>query len=189
MRKALMVGGLVLGLGMALATRDALAKDMAGWVVEGSGTGIVEGQKYSIKNLDQGGYLRYQDRTGANFGWTGNANQAMQVKRKTAGSGPIKCGEVFALFIEKEWMIHDSQRFGINISSRTQLNKDEYYQWKFTGCKDGDVVPLHANVTLTNTVTNDSLVGCKRAIGVNMCWADDTATVRGKVYRKADVPH
>jgi hypothetical protein len=160
---------------------------MAGWIVEGSGTGIVEGQMYSLKNLDQGGYLAYQDRAGANFGWKSSANNAMKIKRKT-GSGPIKCGEVFALFIEKEWMIYDKQNFGINLSSRSQLAKDEWYQWKFTGCTDGAVIQLNQNVTLTNTVENDSLVGCKRTIGVNMCWANDVVTVRGKNYRKADVP-
>src|SRR5689334_14947566 len=117
--KKMLVGGLAL-LG-AIVAKDASAKEMAGWIVQGSGTGIVDGQKYSLKRSDENSWLRYQSRTGANFGWEGSANSAMVIKRKGGGSGPLKCGEVFGLFIEKEWMIHDHQTFGINISSRTQL--------------------------------------------------------------------
>ncbi|NOU29456.1 MAG: hypothetical protein HOO96_16250 [Polyangiaceae bacterium] len=187
MKKQLLGFGLALGVAGALGVSDADAKEreLAGWRVEGTGTGIVDGQKYSLFNLDQKGYAKMQDRAGLNLGWTPSANNAMAIKHK--GSGPLKCGEVFALFVEKEWLMYDKQRFGINLSSRTQL-KDEYYQWKFTSCTEGEVIQLNTPVTLTNTKENDCLVGAKRAIGVNVAWCDDTTTVRGKNYRSADVP-
>jgi hypothetical protein len=187
MKKHLLGLGLALGVASFLAVGDASAKDMAGWKVQGSGSGIVDGQKYSLQNLGTGSFLGYQDRTGANFGWDGTANSGMKIARKSGGTSPLKCGEVFALFIEKEWMIYGKQTFGINLTSRTQLNNDDYYQWKFS-CPEGQTVQLNQNVVLVNLKTNDSLVQCTRALGVNMCWADDVATVRGKNYRKADVP-
>lgn len=183
------LGGVAaMGLSVVAVAGDVSARDMDGWRIEGSGTGIVEGQKYSLYNLDQTAYLGFKDRTGANLGWDGTANNGFVVNRKGNGTGPIKCGEVFAFFVEKEWIIYEKQRFGINLSSRTKLANDAWYQWKFTSCKDGEVINLNQPVTLTNTVENDSLVGCKRATGVNLCWADDVATVRGKNYRKADIP-
>lgn len=188
MRKQLLGLGLAFGVAALLGTSDASAVEMMGWRVQGSGAGIVEGQKYSFYNIDQGNYLGYQDRAGGNFGWDRAANNGMMVKRKDPGSGPIKCGEVVAIFIEKEWMIYGRQDYGINLTSRTKLDRDEYYQWKFSGCPSGQPVPMNGNITLTNTVANDSLVGCKRALGANICWAADVVSLRGKNYRRADVP-
>jgi hypothetical protein len=177
-----------LGLAGLTSTKDAEAKEMNGWRIEGSGSQLMENQKYSIFNLDQNAYWGYKDRAGANFGWDSAPNNGMMVKRKTAGSGPIKCGEIFAIFIEKEWVIREGQTTGISLSSRTKLAQDAWYQWKFTNCKDGDPVALNKEVTLTNTVEQDAIVGCKRVWGVNLCWADDVVTVRGKNYRRADAP-
>lgn len=178
-------------MGLTATTQDAEAKDdkeIAGWRVEGSGTGIVDGQRYSIYNLDQKLYWGYKDRMGANMGWDGTPNNGMMIKRKSGGNAPLKCGEVFALFIEKEWVIYEKQSFGINISSRSKLTNDAWYQWKFTNCTDGETIQLNKSVTLTNTVENDCLVGCKRVAGWNGCWCDDTVSVRGKNYRRADAP-
>ncbi|MBD1821616.1 hypothetical protein H6F51_03760 [Cyanobacteria bacterium FACHB-DQ100] len=170
-----------------LSTELTLAKEMQGWKVEGSGTGIVEGQNYSLYNLDQKGYLGYQDRRGANLGWDKSPNQGMKLKRKSPGRGAIKCGELFALFVEKEWIIYEKQTTGINLSSRTQL-ADDRYQWKFTNCQANDVIQLNQPVTLTNTVENDSVVGCKRVWGVNLCWANTVFSFRGSNYHKDVVP-
>lgn len=170
-----------------LSTELALAKEMHGWRVEGSGTGIVEGQNYNLYNLDQKGYLGYQDRRGANLGWDKSPNRGMKLKRKSPGSGAIRCGEPFALFIEKEWIIYDKQTTGINLSSRTQL-ADDRYQWKFTNCQANEVIQLNQPVTLTNTVENDSVVGCKRVWGVNLCWANTVISFRGSNYHKDVLP-
>jgi len=178
-----------LGLaGSLTSSRDAEAREMGGWRIEGSGSQLMENQRYSIYNLDQTSYWGFKDRAGANLGWDSSPNNGMMVKRKNGGSGPVKCGEVFGIFIEKEWVIYEEQRLSINLSTRTKLAQDAWYQWKFTNCKDGEPVALNQTVTLTNTRENDSLVGCKRALGVNLCWADDVITVRGKNYRKADAP-
>lgn len=173
-------------LALLLTTEIASAKEMAGWIVKGSGSGIVEGQKYSLFNLDQKSHLGYKDRRGANLGWDTQPNSGMKIKRQS-GSGAIKCGETFALFIEKEWLIHEKQTTGINISTRTQL-ADDRFQWKFTGCQTGQVIPLNQSVTLTNTVANDSVVGCKRIWGVNLCWADTVFSYDGKNYHKDAIP-
>ncbi len=91
--------GLVAAMGLlgAVVTTEADAKDMVGWRVEGSGANIVPGQGYSLYNLDRGGYLGWKDRTGANLELEGKANGGVVFKRK-GGDGPLKCGEVFALF-------------------------------------------------------------------------------------------
>lgn len=88
-------------LTLLLTTQVAFAKNMVGWKVKGSGSGIVEGKLYSLYNLDQKSHLGYQDRRGANLGWDSQPNSGMKIKRQS-GSGAIKCGENFALFIEKE---------------------------------------------------------------------------------------
>jgi hypothetical protein len=33
-------------------------------------------------------------------------------------------------------------------------------------------------------VVKDALVGCKRPVGVNLCWLSDVVRVGGKNYRK-----
>lgn len=173
-------------LALMLTTEIASAKNIAGWIVKGSGSGIVEGQKYSLYNLDQKSHLGYKDRRGANLGWDSQPNSGMKIKRQS-GSGAIKCGEPFALFIEKEWLVYEKQTTGINISTRTQLT-DDRYQWKFSDCQTGQVIPLNQPVTLTNTVENDSLVGCKRIWGVNLCWANTVFSYQGKNYHKDAIP-
>jgi len=179
---------LVVAIAGGLAAQTASAKELAGWRVVGSGTGIVEGQMYSLFNLDQNAYLEYKDRAGVNLGWSSRPNDGVKVKRQSPGDGPIKCGEVFALFIQKEWLIHEKQPAGINMSSRTQLAKNDWYQWKFANCNAGDVIPLDRPVTITNTVENDSVVGGKRLWGVNLCWANTVISFRGKNYHKDAVP-
>ncbi len=77
----------------------------------------------------------------------------------------------------------DSQNCGIGLSTRTKVN-DAYYQWKFT-CATGQNVPTNQAVALVNTVANDSVVGAKRACGVNLCWGDDAKSIAGKNYCKA----
>jgi hypothetical protein len=170
-------------------TKVALTGDpMNGWKIEGSNGNLLEGQKYSLLNTDQKSYLRYQDRTGANLGWSGNPNNFMMVKREKSSTAPIKCEEPIGLFIEKEWLIHEEQTFGINISTRTKLNNSGWYQWKFTNCGGSEnVVKLNQPISLVNTKTGATVVGCKRLVGVNLCWAEDIITFRGKNYRKEDV--
>jgi hypothetical protein len=169
-----------------LSAEAAFAKDMTGWVVRGSGTSIVEGQTYSLYNTDQKQYLQETDRTGANLGWEASPNKAMKVKRQS-GAGPLRCGENFALFVEKEWVIYGSQTVGINLTTRTQLAPDRY-QWQFSNCVPGAVVKLNQPVTLKNTVANDSVVGCKRFWGVNLCWADTVFSWDGTNYHKDAIP-
>jgi hypothetical protein len=53
----------------------------------------------------------------------------------------------------------------------------------FTGCAAGSVIPLKQQVTLKNMSGNDSVVGCRRPWGVNLCWADDVVVIYGKNYR------
>lgn len=190
MKKHLVKLGLVVAVGLfgAMVTGEASAREVAGWKVEGTGTAIQEGAKYKLFNLDQAARMVFDDRWGANWGWNANPPANAMFKRKVGG-GPIKCGDVFAVVVDNRAVVHASQDWGINLSDRTKLDKDEYYQWKFTGCTAGQPIALNVPVNLTNTVANDTLVGCKRAKGVNLCWSDDMATVRGKNYRKADVPH
>lgn len=166
---------------------QAAARDVAGWKVEGTGSTIAADTKYKLYNLDQKTRMVFDDRWGANWGWNANAQPNAMFKRKS-GSGPIKCGETFALMVDNRAVVYAKQDWGINLSDRTKLDKDEYYQWKFSGCSAGQPVSLNANVTLLNTVENDTLVGCKRAKGVNMCWANDMKSVAGKNYRRADAP-
>jgi hypothetical protein len=179
--------GLMLGTASFLGAGSAGAKEMAGWQVRGSGAGIVDGQSYNLFNTDQANYLRYGDRWGANYKWEATANNRMKISRKGGGTGPLKCGEVFALFIEKAWVIHERQEYGINLSSREAGPNESHYQWQFS-CPAGQTVALNESLTLTSTVTKDALVGCERALGVNVCWANDTVTLRDRNYRKADAP-
>jgi hypothetical protein len=160
------------------------ALEMDGWIFSGDGAGIHEGQKYSMYNTDQKAFLVMQERRGANLGWKGSAPSNIVIKRQS-GSGPLKCGDIFAFQVDgKEWVMYDHQTFGINLSTRTKLTNPAWYQWKFTSCAPGAMIPLNTPVSLTNTVENDALVGCKRAWGVNMCWANDVKTVLGLNYRR-----
>ena len=190
--RSLVPASLLLGLAVSAATllgvTDVAAREMAGWRVVGAGpAGIHEGRKYSLYNLDQKSYLRYRDRRGANLGWSGSPNEAMRVRRRGGGAGPIKCGEVFALFIEREWIIYGEQTTGINLTSRTQLS-DASFQWKFGGCLSGQVIQRDQPVTLVNIPAGDSVVGCRRVWGVNLCWADTTVTVGGQNFHKDALP-
>ncbi len=177
-----------LGLGiatvcaLALSNSEAGARDMTGWIFSGGpGGGISEGSGYSMYNTDQKSFLDDKDRWGANLGWASSPQKNVQLKKKTGG-GPIKCGELFAIKVDKEWMMYDKQDFGINLSTRTAY-KDDWAQWKFS-CAAGQPVPLNQPVTLVNTVANDSLVGCKRVKGVNLCWASDVESRAGINIRK-----
>lgn len=173
----------------ALGGNSAFADiSMTGWIVKGNGGGIVEGKNYSLFNTDQKEYLRYQDRSGGNLGWSKNANNFMRVQRQTPSNQPIKCEEKFGLFIEKEWPMYETQTYGINLSTRTKLANSEWYQWKFQNCGSaGSPVNLNQPVSLVNTAANMTVVGCERLVGVNLCWTEDVVTFRGKNYRKADV--
>ncbi len=182
---AVFMVGTLLVLGLAVSPVGAI--DMVGWEVKGGGTGIFEGARYSLYNLDQRLYLEEKDRAGANLAWTSGPNGHMKVQRVVPSTGPLRCGERFGLFIEKEWVIYDRQSTGINLSTRTQLSpQDSAYQWEFTGCSGP--VPLNVPLTLKNIRGNDSVVGCKRIWGVNLCWANDVTTIRGQNYRRMDVP-
>lgn len=79
---------------------------------------------------------------------------------------------------------YQDQTAGINLSTRTRLADPAWYQWKFTGCQEGAVIELNQPVTLTNTVGNDSVVGCRRAWGINLCWANTVKTAFGKNFHK-----
>jgi hypothetical protein len=84
--------------------------------------------------------------------------------------------------------MYEKQTFGINISTRTKLNNPGWYQWKFTNCGGGEsVVQLNRPISLVNTQTGATVVGCERMVGVNLCWAEDVITFRGKNYRKEDI--
>ena len=159
------------------------AKDLVGWVVSGGSTGIVEGQPYSLWNLDQRYYVQNEERWGVNLGWNVAANNFMKIKRQIPGSGPIRCGEIFALWIERTYYFYGHQTYGLNLTSDYQNPKPE---WKFTSCVPGEVVQLGQKVGLTNVVGNDSVVGCKRITGVNLCWGADVYLYNGQYYRKAD---
>jgi hypothetical protein len=180
--------GAALVLAMTTFYNAALAGDpINGWSIKGDGSTLLEGKRYSFLNTDQKSYLRYQDRTGANLGWSANPNNFMMVKRENSSAAPIKCEEPIGLFIEKEWLMYEKQTFGINISTRTKLNNPAWYQWKFTNCDGNGVVNLDRPISLVNTKTGATVLGCKRLVGVNLCWAEDVITFRGKNYRKADV--
>ncbi|MBK8455433.1 MAG: hypothetical protein WAQ53_15610 [Thiofilum sp.] len=164
---------------LTVFTSVAQAGNPADWIIEGNGS-LVDGARFSLRSEDQGSYLRYQDRAGVNLGWSNGANNFMRIERASGGNNPLQCGEPFALFIEKEYIIYEKQNIGINLSSRTR-NKN-YYQWKFD-CGGGPV-PTNAPLKLTNG--NSAIVGCKRIAGVNICWAGDVITYKGKNYRLAD---
>jgi hypothetical protein len=161
---------------------DAGAKQMAGWKVSGGagGTELHSGAGYNLYNTDQKGYLKLQDRWGANLGWQSDAKKNIEIKNK--GGGAIKCGEPVAIKVDSEWMIYGSQDFGINLTTRTKLD-DGHYQWTFD-CAAGQTVKLDQPVSISNTHEKDALVGCKRVKGVNLCWADDVESRAGFNFRK-----
>ncbi|SJM92927.1 hypothetical protein [Crenothrix polyspora] len=158
-----------------------------GWIITGGGVGVLEGYRYNLYNTDQNAYLRFQDRAGVNLGWSNAPNGFMAVKRQYPSNRPITCEEPFGLFIEKEWPMYEKQTFGINLSTRTRLADTSWYQWRFTKCGvPGSVVQLNKPVALVNNRTNSEVVGCERLVGVNLCWAEDVITFKGKNYRLAD---
>ncbi len=175
---------LSLGLGiatvcaLALSNSEAGAKDMNGWIFSGgSGDAVSEGAGHNMYNTDQKAFVDGKNRWGVNLGWASSPQKNVALKKKSGG-GPILCGELFAIKVDKEWLMYYRQNVGINLSTRT-AHKDEWAQWKFAGCTAGQAIPKNQPVTLVNTVANDSLVGCKRAAGVNLCWAGDVESRAG----------
>ena len=162
---------LLTSLATLFATQTAFATGSKDWIIKGTGSNIYEGRRYDMLSVDQNAYLKYQDRTGANFGWSNYLGGYMQIKRQYPSSAPLKCGETFALFVDKEWAIYEKQTYGINLSSRTRLTDPRWYQWRFANCGGyGTPISLNQRVTLVNNVANDAVVGCKRVAGVNLCW-------------------
>lgn len=154
------------------------------WIVSGEGGNMYEGRRYSLYNIDQEGYLRYDDRTGVNLGWSRGTNNFMMVKRKNPSGEPLKYGEQFALFIEEEWVMYHEQDVGINLSTRTSVN--DYFEWKLVGGAEGSAVQLEQPVSLVN-IRGGTVVGGKRLWGVNLCWTGDVKRVDGKHYRTDDI--
>jgi hypothetical protein len=183
MKKAVLFLGVI---ATVLSAESAFARDLPGWQVRGVGPSIVEGSTYSLYNTDQDRYLQEQDRDGANLGWEVAPNRAMKIKRQS-GVGPLRCGETFALFVEKEWVVYGAQTTGINLTTRTQLAADRY-QWQFSGCVPGAIIGLNQSITLKNTVAKDSVVGCKRVWGINLCWTNTTFSWKGKNYHTGAIP-
>ncbi len=179
-----MVSGVAAAMATMGATTVAEAGEAEGWIISGGqGAAVTEGTGINFYNMDQKGYLDYKDRWGANLGWTKGPTGNIEIKRKPgAGTGPLKCGELFAFKVDNEWIIYGKQNFGINLTSRTKLD-DNSYQWKITKCAAGQAVQKGAPVSLTNTKGNDAVVGCKRPAGVNLAWSDDVEVKFGVCVR------
>ncbi|WP_020561124.1 hypothetical protein [Thiofilum flexile] len=161
---------LVLTAASLLLTQTVLAGNPEDWVIRGNGP-IIDGQRFSLCSLDQKGCLRYKDRDGVNLTWTSEPNNFARIERPQGGDQPLKCNEPFALFIEKEYLINERQNFGIDLSTRTR--NSGFYIWHF-GCTNGQV-QLNEPMTLSNNV--GTIVGCRRAYGVNLCWTGDVLSL------------
>lgn len=171
------------------------AKEMIGWEVRSAaasgtanGAPLYEARTYSFYNRDQKLYLGYQDRAGANLGWDAARNNGFVIKRKQPNSGPLRCGEIFAISIEGAWVTYESQTTGINLTTHKRpvgyVDSDAWYQWTVSYCRSGQVIFADSPISITNTVARDAFVGCKRLWGVNLCWADTTVTVMNLNYHK-----
>ena len=193
-------GASLLSFSIFCCTQAAQAKEMVGWKLlnPGNNSLISTGVVYQLYNTDQESNLILKDRTGANLGW--NRSAPANAQFQTKDGGPITCGKPFALMLGSgggsagykvgpngsNAIMYEKQYVGINLSDRGQL-KDSYYQWKFVGCSEGTSLDATKPLVLFNTVANDSLVGCWRTLGVNLCWAGDTVTVKGYNIRSGDL--
>jgi hypothetical protein len=166
------------------ASTTASAGEAEGWKITGGPDGgIVDGSGYNLFNINEKSFLDGKDRWGANLGWNKSEQKNVEIRRKPgSGSGPLKCGELFAFKVDKEWVIYGKQNIGINLTSRSKFD-DSAYQWKITKCTAGQPVPKDAPISLTNTKENDALVGCKRPAGVNLAWANDVEMKYGYCVR------
>lgn len=170
-------------LAVATVGGRAEAKEAEGWKISGGSEGaITSGTGYDLYNIDQKNFLDYKDRWGANLGWQGTPQKNIEIKVKSGGA--LKCGDLFAIKVDNEWLKHGKQKVGINITS-TKSFSDDLYQWKVTKCTAGQLVPKDQPISLTNTKTNDAVVGCKRPAGVNLAWANDVTTKAGYCVRTA----
>ncbi len=175
--------GLAAAAALAFSAHEASAKDMTGWIISG-GAGVASGGGYNLYNTDQKLFLDYKDRAGVNLGWISSPSGNIEFKRQ-AGAGAIKCGDVFALKVGKSYVNYEKGStfsVGISLQMDSKLTGSSY-QWKFA-CPSGQDVPLNQPVTLVNTKVNDSVVGCKRTSGVNLCWASDVESRLGFNVRK-----
>lgn len=160
------------------------------WKVKGSGNQIIEGKSYALLNLNQGAYLRHEKGRwhGPDLSWNGTQSQRrLKIVKQSKDSRPLKCGETFALSIGGKWVAHNHQSRGINLSAYNKYSGSRN-QWKFVNCgsRNSNVVP-NKNLVLYNVKAGESIVGCKRAWGVNLCWKSDAYKFKGKYYRKADL--
>ncbi len=180
--KRIILTGLVAAAALALTAHSAEAKDMTGWIV--SGGAVADGSGFNLYNTDQKGFLDYKDRAGVNLGWTAAAPKNVTFQRQ-AGAGPMKCNDVFALKVGNSYSTYEKGStfsIGISLKMSSTFNQDAF-QWKFA-CAAGQDVPSDQPVTLVNVRVNDSVVGCKRPSGVNLCFANDVESRLGVNIRK-----
>lgn len=188
-KSKVMLGLSVLAMGASFAgSAEAKESGSGAWEFRGSGSGLVEGAKYTMHSSNLGWNLYWKDAVGVNARFSSTVTNNIKLKRKS-GSGPIKCGELFAIqFAASEnasytHLHYGHQTLGINLTSDVTY-KDEYAQWKFTNCQEGSVIAPNSKVTLTNTKANDTLMGALRPGVADLAWASDVVCVAGKCIWK-----
>jgi hypothetical protein len=175
-------GGL-LGLGLIAAlipAQEVDAKEVNAWTMDfGGGSTIPVGKAGDLKNTQSGECLIHgsgittKGQADWAFGSCGG-KKAKILRKDSKKTGPLMCGETFALQLGNECFRKcvDPQNAGINICSET-CGKDMHFQWQFKGCEAGKPVDPKTPLTLWNNARKDSLVYAKRpGPVVDTCWAD-----------------
>lgn len=195
--KKMVVSGAVLGvLGLLGFAQPAGAGDVANWELTGcEGGAVTSGAKCNLKNQKSGQCLVFDHNMGQTD-WSFRGCGSPDVSFVNKGGGPIKCGEVVALKMGKEFYRKcvNPQTVGINVCSDAASSPQDHingtnathWDWKIVGCPDGQPVPVDKPIVLHNIARNDSIVFAKRPSKVtDTCWAnsikfDQCVSVRDK---------
>jgi hypothetical protein len=197
MKKVVLAGAALSVLAaIASVTQPAGAQDVANWTFTGcEGGKVTSGAKCNLKNQKNGQCLVHSHHMGqVDWDFGGCNGQEVTLISKTGGQ--IKCGETVALKVGNEFFRKcvSPQTVGINICSDGFSSPQEKingtsatdWDWKITGCPDGQPVEMDKPIVLHNISRNDSVVYAKRPSKmVDTCWAnsmkfDQCVSVRDK---------
>jgi hypothetical protein len=151
---------------LALAVVPATASaEIHQWAVNwNEGNTLNASTEYELVNLT-GGRIGYQDRTGADVGWTASGgNFEFRRGNRDHRSTPLKATEPVAIYntATKKYLVNEWQPVGINLD----WSSTPKYEWRVETWRTGQ----RSTFSLYNTNARDYVVYGKRTFGINLDW-------------------
>jgi hypothetical protein len=181
-KKIVVVAGVASVLGVVGMASPAGADEPSDWTLENcvdangqETTKISDGAQCDLKNRKSGKCLVREGHVGqVDWDFAACSSKPRNMKVTAKSSGPVTCGETFALKLGSEYFrkCRDPQKIGINVCSEgTDTPETKHFEWQFQGCSGQ--VEAGKPVSLYNVARKDSVVFAKRPSRmVDTCWSD-----------------